>query len=63
MLCNILVHIFDLQGDWALGPAKEHWLDFGANKYKPYAIHAGATDLHMPFVAQVTADLIHKSCL
>lgn len=43
------------QGGWPAGPAKEYWLDFGANKYRPYAIHGGATDLHMPFIAQVTA--------
>ena len=31
----------------------KYWLDFGINKYKPYALQGGATDLHMPFVAQV----------
>ncbi len=31
----------------------KYWLDFGTNKYKPYALQGGATDLHMPFVAQV----------
>ncbi|DBA91602.1 TPA: hypothetical protein ACH3X1_003213 [Trebouxia sp. C0004] len=30
----------------------KYWLDFGTNKYKPYALQGGATDLHMPFVAQ-----------
>ena len=32
---------------------EKYWLDFGTNKYKPYALQGGATDLHMPFVAQV----------
>ncbi len=32
---------------------QKYWLDFGTNKYKPYALQGGATDLHMPFVAQV----------
>lgn len=32
---------------------EQHWLDFGTNKYKPYALQGGATDLHMPFVVQV----------
>ena len=37
---------------------EQHWLDFGTNKYKPYALQGGATDLHMPFVAQVLSVLI-----
>lgn len=32
---------------------EQHWLDFGTNKYTPYALQGGATDLHMPFVVQV----------
>ena len=42
-------------------PVSQHdkyWLDFGTNKYKPYALQGGATDLHMPFVAQVVQQLI-----
>jgi len=36
---------------------EKYWLDFHTNKYKPYALQGGATDLHMPFVAQVTLPL------
>ena len=31
----------------------KYWLDFKTNRYKPYAVQGGATDLHMPFMAQV----------
>ncbi|KAL0046939.1 hypothetical protein WJX82_002247 [Trebouxia sp. C0006] len=30
----------------------KYWLDFKTNRYKPYAVQGGATDLHMPFMAQ-----------
>ena len=36
----------------------KYWLDFGTNQYKPYALQGGATDLHLPFVAQVTLVLL-----
>ena len=47
-------------------PVSQHdkyWLDFGTNKYKPYALQGGATDLHMPFVAQVMQQLPCHCCL
>lgn len=36
---------------------EQHWLDFGTNKYTPYALQGGATDLHMPFIVQVPLPL------
>lgn len=36
---------------------EQHWLDFGINKYTPYALQGGATDLHMPFIIQVPLPL------
>ena len=47
-------------------PVSQHgkyWLDFGTNKYKPYALQGGATDLHMPFVAQVLQQPQRTCCL
>ncbi len=41
----------------------KYWLDFGTNKYKPYALQGGATDLHMPFVAQVNPPGIKSTAL
>ena len=38
----------------AVSMRPKYWLDFGTNQYKPYALQGGATDLHLPFVAQVT---------
>ena len=43
-----------MQTSWAAPKSEQHWLDFGTNRYTPYALQGGATDMHMPFVVQVT---------
>ena len=30
------------------------WMDFAASRFKPYAVTAGATDMVLPFIAQVS---------
>lgn len=42
----------DKQKTWRAPKFEQHWLDFGTNRYTPYALQGGATDLHMPFVVQ-----------
>ncbi|KAL3150857.1 hypothetical protein ABBQ32_000610 [Trebouxia sp. C0010 RCD-2024] len=37
---------------WGVPKVEQHWLDFGTNRYTPYALQGGATDLHMPFIVQ-----------